>query len=229
MGAHRWDGYIQLGDFLDFNEISSHSEGFPGRIHEKVDETFKAGNAILDRHQEIIRRKNPDARFVILEGNHDYRAVAYTDKHPELGRVLDVPRNLRLRERGVEWVPCWSKGRLFRLGNAYFTHGLITSKYHAAVMAARYGVPIFYGHTHSIQEYTEVLRGHNKTIVGKSLGCLCRYDQTYLKGSPTAWQQSVSTFFVQPNGYFNEYTSRIFNHRFAAPDGIIYDGNLRTR
>ena len=229
MSDHRWDGYINLGDFLDFNEISSHSEGFPGRVHERVDETFRAGNAILDRHQRIIRERNPSARFVLLEGNHDYRATSYTDKHPELGGVLNVPRNLRLRERGVEWVESWSKGKLFRLGNAYFTHGLITSKYHAAVMAQRFGTCIFYGHTHDIMEFPQVLHGADKTIVGKSLGCLCRYDQSYMKGAPSNWQQSVSTFFMQPSGFFNEYTSRIFNHRFVAPDGRVYDGRKSNR
>jgi hypothetical protein len=194
-----------------------------------VDETFRAGNAILDRHQSIIRARNPDAKFVLLEGNHDWRAVSYTDKHPELGGVLDVSRNLRLKERGFKWVRSWSKGELYRLGNAYFTHGKIVSKYHAAVMAARYGVPIFYGHTHDISEFSQVLHGADKTIVGKSLGCLCRYDQAYMRGAPSNWQQAVSTFFVKPNGFFNEYTSRIFNHRFTAPDGKEYDGSVGRR
>jgi hypothetical protein len=30
--------------------------------------------------------------------------------------------------------------------------------------------------------------------------------------------------FVQPNGNFNLYTSKIFNHRFVAPDGALYEG-----
>ena len=224
MAAHRWDGYINLGDLCDFNELSRFNEGFPGRIAERVDQTFAAVNEILDRHQAIIRKRNPDARYILIEGNHDYRAVTYTEKHPELGDSLNVPKNLHLASRGFEWVPSWSKGKLFKLGNAYFMHGLITSKYHAAVMAARYGVPTYYGHTHDIQEFPMVLHGADKTIVGKSLGCLCRYDQAYMKGTPSNWQQAVSTFFVLPNGFYTEYTSRIFNHRFVGPDGAIYEG-----
>lgn len=224
MAAHTFAGYINLGDLCDFNEISRFNEGFPGRVSERVDQTFRAVNTLLDRHQAIIRKRNPRARFVLLEGNHDYRAVAYTEKHPELGKTLDVPRNLRLKERGFEWVPSWSKGKLFKLGNAYFAHGLITTKWHAAIMAARFGVSIYYGHTHDVMEFPVVLHGDNKTIVGKSLGCLCRYDQKYLKGAPTNWQQAFAVFDILPDGFYTEHTMRIFRHRFVGIDGVVYDG-----
>jgi Calcineurin-like phosphoesterase. len=224
MAAHRFDGYVNLGDLCDFNEISSYNDGAPGRVTERIDSTFRAVNEILDRHQAIIRKRNPAARFVLLEGNHDYRATAYTEKHPELGKTLNVPLNLRLREREFEWVPSWSKGKLFKLGNAYFTHGLIVSRYHAANMAARFGVCIYYGHTHDVMEFPIVLHGADKTIVGKSLGCLCRYDQKYLKGAPTNWQQAFAVFYVLPDGFYTEHTMRIFKHRFVGTDGVVYDG-----
>ena len=225
IAAHKWDGWLCLGDFLDFNEISTHSEGKRGAVTERVDKTFAAGRKLLKRHVRLIRDKNPGARMVLLEGNHDYRAVDYTERHHEVGNTtFDVPTNLHLKELGVEWVPSWSKGKVFKLGKAHFIHGLLTSKYHAALMAARYGVCIYYGHTHDIMEFPIVMRGENKTIVGKSLGCLCKYDQAYLKGAPTNWQQGVSTFFIRPNGYYSEYTSRIFNHSFVGPDGVTYSG-----
>lgn len=222
IAAHRWDGYLNLGDFLDFNELSSFVEGRPGAVRESVAGTFAAGHTILDRHGRLVRRKNENARLVLLEGNHDYRATAYAEKYPALKEHLSVPKNLRLKERGVEWVPSWSKGKLFKLGNAYFTHGLLTGKYAAARMVDHFGVCIYAGHTHDVSFHSKVRHGDDKTLEGGSLGCLCRYDQQYLKGSPTAWQQAVTTMFVQPNGNYNLYVSRIFNHRFTGPDGILY-------
>ena len=224
---NRWDGLVNLGDFLDFQELARFNEGRPGAIKGVVGNSFASGRNVLDRQLRALRSRNKLARYVLLEGNHDYRATTWAEKHPEMADLLDVPTGLGLRERRVEWVPSWSKGKLFRLGNAFFTHGLITSKHHASVMAARYGVPIFYGHTHDVSEFSAVLHGDDKTIVGKSLGCLCRYDQAYMKGAPHNWQQAISTFFVNPDGYFNEYTTRIFKHRFVAPDGKIYDGRNR--
>jgi len=222
MSDHKWDGYINLGDFLDLNELSSYNEGFPGRIEHGLGHSIKRANAILDRHCAIIRKRNPHARIVFLEGNHEYRAVAYRDKHTEQRDFLIIPELLKMKERGIEWVPSWSKGEIFTVGKAHFVHGLTTSKYHAAVMAAHYGVSIYYGHTHDVMEHPIVFKGHNDTIVGKSLGCLCSYDQSYLKGAPTKWQQAFATFNFFPDGYYTEHTTRIFKHRFVSPEGKVY-------
>lgn len=226
MADHRWDGYINLGDFLDFNALSRYVKDSPGAVlpTDDVAATFAEGKKILTRHAKILRAKNPRARMVLLEGNHDYRAVSYAEAHPGMKDQLNVPEHLDLKGLRVEWVPSWSKGKLFKLGKAFFTHGLITTKYHAAVMAQRYGVPIYYGHTHDVQEFPIVLHGEDKTVVGKSLGCLCRYDQSYLKGAPTNWQQAFAVFHVMKDGFYTEYTTRIFKHRFVSPEGKIYDG-----
>lgn len=224
MGAYRWDGYLNLGDFLDFNELSHYVKGRPGAVKEDVAQTFEAGRAILTRHARILRTKNINARMVLLQGNHDYRAVSYAEENPGLREHLDVRQNLGLDELDVEWIPSWEKGKLFKLGNAYFLHGNYINKYHAAKMVDQYGVCTYYGHTHDVMFFPKMTRGNGLTLEAGSLGCLCRYDQAYMKGKPHNWQQAVTTMFVQPNGYYNLYVSRIFNHRFVGPDGVLYEG-----
>ena len=221
MASRQWDIYLNLGDFLDFNEISTHVIGKPGAVKENVAKTFKAGREILYRHREIL---GPDCRMVVLQGNHDYRAVSYGERHPPMKEILDVPENLHFKDLNIEWVKSWEKGKIFRLGHAGFIHGGLTRKHHAAGMVEKYGIPIYYGHTHDIMFFPKTTEGDNKTLEAGSLGCLCRYDQKYLKGRPTNWQQAVSTIFVQPGGNYNLYVSRIFNHRFVAPDGVEYIG-----
>jgi len=224
MTAHKWDGYLNLGDFLDFNELSSHVIGKPGAVTENVADTFAEGRRILRRHATLIRQKNNHARMVLIQGNHDYRAVSYAERHPELKKLLDVPANLQLGALSIEWVPSWEKGKLFKIGRAHFLHGNYITKHHAARMVDYYGVCIYYGHTHDVNFFAKVMHGDGKTLEAGSLGCLCRYDQQYLKGRPTNWQQAVSTLFVRPGGSFNLYVSRIFNHKFVGPDGVEYKG-----
>ena len=224
MAAHRWDGWLQLGDFLDFNELSSYVKGRPGAVREDVARTFEAGRAILVRHARILRTRNVGARMVLLQGNHDYRAVAYAEENPGLREHLDVPRNLGLDDLGIEWVPSWEKGKLFKLGNAYFTHGLLTGKYAAARMVDHFGVCIYFGHTHDVSFHPKVRHGDDKTLEGGSLGCLCNYSQRYMRGAPHNWQQAVTTFFLRPNGNYNLFVARIFNHKFVGPDGVLYEG-----
>jgi hypothetical protein len=224
MAAHQWDGYLNLGDFLDLNELSTFVEGKPGAVVEDVAQTFAAGNVILGRHCQIIRTRNVDARMVLLQCNHDYRAVAYAERHPGLKQHLDVRTNLKLDERDVEWIRSWETGELFKLGKAHFLHGLYTNKYHAMRMVETFGVCVYYGHCHDVTFAAKITRGNDQTLEAGSLGCLCRYDQRYLRGAPTNWQQAVSTLFLRPSGNYNLYVSRIFNHTFTAPDGVTYTG-----
>jgi hypothetical protein len=224
MAAHRWDGYLNLGDFLDFNELSSYVKGRPGAVREDVADTFEAGRVILRRHARIIHTRNVLARMVLFQGNHDYRAVSYAEEHPGLRGQLDVPKNLGLAELGIEWIESWEKGKLFKLGNAYFLHGNYINKYHAAKMVDQYGVCVYYGHTHDVMSFPKMTKGNGLTLEAGSLGCLCRYDQSYMMGKPSNWQQAVTTFYLRPGGNYNLYVSRIFNHKFVGPDGQEYGG-----
>lgn len=222
--SHPFDGWLQLGDFLDFNELSRFNSGYEASIKEDVAETFSAGNQFLDRQQKIILSGNKNAKFVLLQGNHDFRSVDYALKFPFLKGILDFEKNLRLKERGIRYVKCWeNKENLFRLGNAYFMHGNFTPLNHAKKMVETYGVCVFYGHTHDVMEFPKSLRGKDRTITGKSLGTLCKYDQKYLKGNPTNWQQAFSEFWILPDDYFQEETVKIFKHRFLR-NGKIYHG-----
>lgn len=225
MAAHKWDGYINLGDFMDFDQISSFNANKMKLIEgRRILKDYDIGNEILDRHQAIIRKKNPDAEFVLLEGNHEFRIERYLEVNPQFTGMVEVETALRLKERGFKWVRCWEKGDIFKKGKASFTHGQYTSKYHAAKMVDTYGDNIFYGHTHDVMSFPRTLRGKNKTHVGQSLGCLCDYELSYIKKNPSNWQQAFGVFYFQPNGFFNHYVTQIFNHKFIGPDGVEYHG-----
>lgn len=226
MGEEYWDYVINLGDFMDFNCISHFNAGLPGlTLGETLEKDYDHANEILDRHVKLARKKNDSCEIVLLEGNHDYRVVIYGNRFPELGELLSVPRMLGLKRRGVKWVKSWSRGELYKIGHATFHHGRYVNIYHAAKMCRAYGTNIFYGHTHDIQEFSVVLEGADKTIKGKSLGCLCEYDQKYLKGNPTKWQQAITVFYFHEDGFFQEHTIPIFKNRFIGPtNGKVYDG-----
>jgi len=226
MAAYKWDGYLNLGDFLDFNALSEYSKGKPGLIEleDDVAFTFEAGRKILRRHAQILRKNNVDARMVLLQGNHDERAERYAAAHPGTKDHFDVQKNLELEELRVEWIRSWAAGKLFKLGNAYFLHGNYINKYHAFKMVDSYGSSVYYGHTHDMMSASKMTKTHGQVFEAASLGCLCRYDQAYMQGRPHNWMQGVTTFFLRPGGNYNLYTSRIFNHTFTAPDGVTYSG-----
>lgn len=217
------DEIIILGDFMDIYSLSSHSDGKPGQLEgHKIFEEYEVGNQVLDQIQRAGRNKNKECKFVLLEGNHEFRVERYYDKFPVLRGQMDVDKELRLKEREIKYVLCYSKGDVYQKGNAYFHHGLYGGDNHAKTHVSNFGTNIFYGHLHDVQGYSKVLKGKDKTIVGQSMGCLCEYEQSYIKGNPTRWQQAFGIFYFLPDGYFTYYIPRLFKHRFVDPAGKIW-------
>lgn len=219
-------GWLQLGDFLDLDELSRWNQGYEASIEGNLQRSFDAGNEFLDRHAKIMqgKRKKRNFKMIIIQGNHDFRTVDYGKKHPHMREHCDFEKNLNLKERRIQYVKFWETDEMVRLGKAHFCHGRFTNKYHAAKMVDTYGVCVYYGHTHDVMEMPKVLRGDDSTLVGKSLGTLCLYNQKYLKGAPTNWQQSFSEFFIFPDGNFQEVTHKLFNHKFMGLNGKVYRG-----
>ena len=219
-------GMIDIGDFLDMDTLARFNIGKPRITQGKyISADIEEANKVLDRRISILRKDNPNGRYVALGGNHEERVERFLDENPTFEGLLDLPSLLRFQERGIEWVRSWSKGEMFHIGKATFVHGLSTAKYHAAKMVDDYGDSIFYGHTHDMMSIPKANKAHpDKVIVGQSLGCLCIRDMPYMRGRPSKWQQGFGVFFFLEDGTYTYYTPRIFNGRFVGPDGKLYVG-----
>lgn len=217
MADYRWDEYVNLGDLMDFDSISRFNAGLLRKLEtRRIAKDYEIGNEILDRHQSILRSNNPDAKFTLLEGNHEFRIEYLIDKDPNLEGIIDVSKNLNLDERGFKWVRSWSKGELHRVGKLYFHHGLYINKYHAAKMADSFGVNIVYGHTHDVQSYSRNIRGKNKVIKATSLGYLGDENKLeYMRNRPNNWCQAIGVVEVRPDGTYNLAVIEIINHTFS--------------
>ncbi len=221
---YKWDELIWIGDFMDFDYLSSFNEDSPRKVEGKrMANDYRYAGLIMDRQIAAASKKNSDCKFTLLEGNHEYRVEKAIDKAPMLEGWVEVPTGLKLAERGVHWVKSWSKGKEYKIGKAVFIHGQYTNKYHASKMVDAYGTNIFYGHTHDVMCMPKVTKGDHKTRVGQSLGCLCEYNQSYMKGKPSNWQQAFGVFYFRPNGKFNHYIIQVDNSTFTSPEGITYE------
>lgn len=219
------DEIIIGGDFLDLNCISSHNAKNLRAVEgQTIEKDIKYANTVLDSLQAVC-----PVKFTYIEGNHEFRLNRYVDANPRMAGILEVPKLLRLAERRIKWVPQWSKGTVHKIGKATFLHGELTCDNHAKAMVSSYGDNVFYAHCHDVQSYSKKTKGDNKTRVGQSLGCLCSYAQAYMRGTTSRWQQGFGVFHFMPDGHFNYYVVRIFNHRFISPEGVLYDGKELMR
>lgn len=62
-------GWLQVGDFLDLDEISRFNAGYEASIRGDVAKSFEAGNKFLDRHQELMSLSKKPYKMVLLQGN----------------------------------------------------------------------------------------------------------------------------------------------------------------
>jgi len=230
---YRWDGWLQGGDLIDFDMIGKFVEGMPAIVTAAgtIQEAYNAGNEFLDGWEKTLRPMSPRCRRVVLQGNHDFRIEYYLKKHPELaGDILSVERNLRFRERKIEYVLCWSKGHKFRLGKAQFTHsGPSMTENHAKAACEAFRRPTYYFHVEDLQTHTLSNMEPDQDIIEcGSSGCISEWDLGWnVEGKPKKrrWQQSFSVFYVvKETGYFQRIPIRIFKHKFIGPDGVLYSG-----
>jgi hypothetical protein len=158
----------------------------------------------------------PKCSYTLLEGNHDYRMEVLIDKCPQFEGMLEVAKNLRLDERGIDWIPSWSKGEMYKVGKLNFMHGDYVGKYHASKMVDVYGVNVVYGHTHDHQVYEKTTKGMDNPIVGMSLGHLADPEKlTYTRNRPNNWCQLIAVVEFRENGDFNINPIRIIDHSFS--------------
>ena len=223
MKDQHFDEVIQLGDFLDVNSISAHNKGKPKLVEgERLAGEFRAGRKVLDELLQATRTVNFSSKFTMLVGNHEYRIERFVEEHPALDGMLDVSAGLGLKKRNVNLVASYPKGEVYRLGHAYFTHGLYTGTHSAKTHVDRFGVNIFHGHVHSLQAFSRVTWAKGKAHIGVSCGCLCLPDLPYLMGAPTAWSHAIVEILMLPNGMFNWMPISIFDGQLISPGGKRY-------
>lgn len=239
LADHRWDIVIQLGDAIDLDIISRFVVHKPRlvegrRIKSDVEDT----QAVLRSIVKAARAKNPKARVVFLEGNHEHRLERLIDAAPHLDGLMNAPQLLGLTELGVEWVPYESTGEIFRVGKLAFIHGAYHNLHHAKKHVDQYGLSVAYGHLHDISMHTGAafelpkgdlwgskVSGIHASKCAISLGCLCDYNQKYINGRPSKWQQGFGTFhFDRSSGDFSLFVARIHNGSFIGPNGVRYSG-----
>lgn len=213
---------IIMGDFLDAEGLS-HWENNSTEAKRIVPEVIRARELL-----QAIERSSPKAvARIYLTGNHeDWIAQAFAARLPELfdgldelGLMPDLKGLLDLDSFGYQLIPV---NHLFRLGHAYFTHGLYTGENHAKKHLSVIKKNIYYGHVHDARSYTEF--SIDGPIEAHSLGCLCRLDAKFLKGKPNNWVHAFGIFEFFPDGTYTFMCPKIIKGRLSIC-GTVFTAN----
>lgn len=238
------DAFVQVGDCMDFDMLGSFVEGRPGLLLDReLLKDFEDAKKFW--HKEVAlaaRAKNKKCSLWYLEGNHEERIEREYNCHPHYRGLLDIERNLALKEIGCTYVRADSKGDVLRFevqGSKVvpavrnesqrlkhwavsFIHGWYHSAHFAKKTAERFPTlgPIVQGDTHTIQVYMAEQWGPDSPHA-MSIGFLGRKELAYRKGRPGRWEHAVAEFTIAGEGHYSYSIHPIRDGRLVA-NGRIY-------
>jgi len=197
---------VLLGDFMDCEAISHWNENkrltMEGIRWEKE---LEVANRELDYIQEY------SGHVIYLEGNHEDWTGVYTEKNPGMGGFVDIPKNLNIFKRGMEWV---KYGDLYEIGKMIFVHGLYISIYHAKKHLLAIGDHVCYGHAHNAQTHQLNMRRQDP-YMAYGLGCLCDHAPAYMKNKHANWMNQFAIMeWNTKMGNFNLTPINITDNQF---------------
>lgn len=208
---------IQLGDFCDFDALSSFD---PAHKHQIVmlEDELKMANILLDRIDKAVGKK---CERTMIGGNHENRY------HKAAARHLFVPDRIsrsmiswkeswadeyRLKERGWKWV---EYGQWLHEGKLILTHGWASGTSSPSDIAKRFpGRNVLFGHTHQ-HLVSGFMDENGLPIEIESIGTLSNFDLHYLNGKPPYnWARGFTYIYMNQEGSFTKNFVHVVDGKF---------------
>ena len=174
------DHLVLLGDQMDFNTISHWMKDKKRPLEGKrlIRDYKDFDRDILTPIESYI---NKDCKKVFFIGNHEDWVEQAIDLNPQVEGYWEIDTNLKLTDRDWQIIPL---NESHNLGKLKLIHGYYTNEFHAKKTVQAFCCSVAYGHTHDVQEYTQVVIHSSDVHKAHSIGCLCDKDPAYMKKRP---------------------------------------------
>lgn len=181
-------GIVQLGDALDFWQISRYDKN-PARKRTIAEDAALYKTTLIEWAKCLPK----DGVIHQIEGNHCDRLRRYVWANAkELeGLVKTVPEMIGLRDLPIKaiWHPI-HKWDSCKIGDAILHHGHFFNQHLAVGNLTRYPKKFIQGHSHRFQFAS------NGTHFSASLGHGSNESETAHQPTPTGWQQAMGILVV---------------------------------
>lgn len=208
---------VIIGDFLTLNCLSAWDRDKRQRMeNRRYEAEIGAGNLALDMMLEPMRLYNKRRRMlkmaqykpniVYIEGNHEERLKRYFEYDPTFAGHVSIEKDLKLAERGIEWV---DYRNYYHINNVAFTHiphnkvqpisGMdITRKAQNVTVQS-----CVFGHTHE-QHLSHVHKqGMPHLQDTYNCGCFISKKEDYVQGRVTNYWRGITLLHMWKEGRFD--------------------------
>lgn len=211
LGEYQPDIIVYVGDLLELRCLSFFDRENKLLIRDTLQSDYDFAVELMERHKKLSKC----SEMYFIEGNHEYRVRRFLESFPQGSGFMEIPKYMRLKERGITWSDL---NKFVRIGKLFFTHGLYYNVYHARKHLESYQRNIIYGHTHTIQVHSGI---HPVDValphVAKSIGCLCDLNPLYMKNRPNQWINAFYMAEIEADGTFNDNIITLVNGNFRIP------------
>ncbi len=214
------DETIMGHDFMEFDSISYWNRNKKLELEgRRLVHDFEYANTVLDQICRFTKTK-----VIFQPGNHDFWLDQYSKERPVLEGLINQPRLLKFKERGIIGL---KYNEIYRIGKASFIHAFLrprtfTTKYHTARMAEDYGSSIFYGHFHTFQAYTRVT-WDSRPNIAVAIGCLSDLNPAWARNCPNNFTNQLLFLEFDKKGHFSFYAPIMIDGKFRY-NGKEYGG-----
>jgi hypothetical protein len=208
---NRFDGIIFNGDFLDCNNLSSHSKGhFSAFPTMSVLDEYGNGEFVLNHLLKNIPR---EALKVYMYGNHEDRYWRYVSDMQNAKTPPPSPtEGLKLKEKGFVVLDNYSSDFMTLGQHLDIMHGVYYNDHCAKKHIDRFRGSVLFAHTHRIQQFVEGRTGgFNIGWLGDVTSPAFNYADRGVKAS---WQNGFAVVTIDDSGDY--YVQQVFcnNNKF---------------
>jgi transposase len=216
------DGFILLGDFLDFEPISHWLKNKKKTLENKrMQSDYQAGNQLLDEFDKLLP-KNCDKRF--FWGNHEKWYYDLIEEMPSLEGLLNPDNELKLKERGYKIYN--DINHIERIGRLCFVHGIYHNENYVKAHLDKFQTNVFHADMHSPRFQCAESPAREIALVGYCVGCMCNLSPSYMQNRPNKWSHGFAVVYFYDNGFFDVDLKRIVKGKCVF-NGKMYDGNTK--
>ena len=187
------DYYIDLGDNIDFDMISTYSNKKPKKTENKrILKTYQAyDKEILQPLNEAL---SDSCKKIYIRGNHNHRVDRYVNYYPITEGIIEEEHNLDLSDwEVIEY------NKPYILGDTCFIHGHYHNRFHTKKHLDIYNMNVIYGHLHCNQSYTRATPIEQQPLTAMSIGTMGTLNPEWLSDMPNSWQNQMLTFNLYGN------------------------------
>lgn len=227
--ATKPDYCISIGDWVTLDSLNTHIDNatLSGKYKPSWDEDMLSATKSLDAFVEPLwlyndkqrqtKHKQYHPKFVITEGNHEWRAHSYGEKNPEVGTKLRDEMRGMFESYDFQYQPFKIP---YTIGVTDFIHCPISimgkpigGENVASTAASKSINDIVFGHTHKRGTITKPKLGSfNQFVTAIDLGCAMPngHIEDYAKHNTTGWSWGVYEILI------SEETGRIVSDKYTS-------------